>query len=485
LRNASFSLIERLETLLLKRANIHLSDTGCMLDALIPETIRISADNAESGYQKLYAGAELDKIETLQLDVLLMAGAGALGGGIFKAAKFGVVSARHSDDNSTRGGPEGFWEVFFKQDYTGFAVHQLGDGTQAGNDLVSGHITTQYYYSLNRMRIRQKCLHYLKDILSGIARNRQLPPCAASMPSGGRTHGMPGLAVQTRYMASLGYRLINRFFRSKLKKDFKWSVAYQKNDWASLVMENAVRIPNPENHFLADPFVVSEGGGDYCFVEDYDYSTCRGHIAVYQLHEQHAECLGNALIEPFHLSFPYMFRFESELYMCPETSGSGQIRIYKCAGFPLRWELHRVIMENVSAVDTMLFERGGRWWMLTNIDMSGTGDHCSELCVFWADNPLSGDWTALPGNPIFIDTAKGRNAGLLFDGESHYRVAQKQGFERYGKAFSINRIEQLDCLAYKETEVYSVRPLFFPNLIGSHHMHSNGNVSVFDFLEDK
>ena len=116
------------------------------------------------------------------------------------------------------------------------------------------------------------------------------------------------------------------------------------------------------------------------------------------------------------------------------------------------------------------------------MDVSGTGDYCTELSIFWSDSPLSSHWTAHTQNPIFIDAAKGRNAGLLFDDDNVYRVAQKQGFERYGKAFSINRIDLLDENNYQETEVQSVQADFFPRINGTHHMHSNGKVSVFDFL---
>ena len=74
--------------------------------------------------------------------------------------------------------------------------------------------------------------------------------------------------------------------------------------------------------------------------------------------------------------------------MCPEARESGQIRIYRCAEFPLKWELQTVIMENVRAADTMLFERRGKWWMLTNLDESGAEDHCSELYLFSSDRRL-------------------------------------------------------------------------------------------------
>jgi hypothetical protein len=81
-----------------------------------------------------------------------------------------------------------------------------------------------------------------------------------------------------------------------------------------------------------------------------------------------------------------------------------------------------------------------------------------------------------------MDSAKGRNGGVLYDDKWVYRVAQKQGFKVYGKGFSINKITVLNKYDYEETEVCAVEPKFFPRLIGCHHLYSNGDIVVFDYL---
>jgi hypothetical protein len=406
-----------------------------------------------------------------------MIGSGAWPQGLSDSARLGALRIRYS-----QGGPAGFWDAFLKQDYTGFAIRHRAGPMRPESDLISGQIATQYCYSQNRLRIERKCLHYAKHLLTRITLDQTIPEPVKRLPLAEYERGMPGLPVLAAYLLKLAYRHVKHSLRNAFRKDFRWSVAYQKRGWQITEMGDAVKIERPEGHFLADPFVVSEGGRDYCFLEDYDYRTAKGHVAVYELHDDSAECLGNALVEPFHLSFPYMFHYKSELYMCPETSRNRQIRVYKCVDFPLQWQLHSVLMDDVSAADTLLFEHGDRWWMLTNMDVTETGDYCTELSIYWADNPLSDKWTAHPMNPVFIDAAKGRNAGLLYDAGHIYRVAQQQGFERYGKAFSINRIDQLDAHNYRETEIRSVQADFFKGLKGTHHLHSNGRVTVFDFI---
>lgn len=466
LRGKCLSWIINLESLLIRSRHRRTDAGNHDLSALVPEIMAAGTDG--SGWQE---------IEALQLDILLVAATGILPNGICGAAKLGAIRIC-----GVNGDCAGFWQTFHKLDYTGFCIRRLGHSPESGTDLVSGQLATQYCHSLNKSRLEQKCLYYTRRMLSRIAHDRKIPEPVHATPVPDGREAMPGLLVQARYLLQLVFRLCHRAIRSALRLDFKWSVAYQKRAWQEADMATAVKIPRPDRHFLADPFVVSEGGRDFCFVEDYDYDAAKGHVAVYELHANRAECLGNALVEPFHLSFPFLFRYNSELYMCPETSRNRQIRVYKCLHFPLQWQLHAVLMDDVSAAETMLFEHAGRWWMLTNLDVTETGDYCTELSIFWADSPLSTHWTAHPTNPVFIDAAKGRNAGLLFDDTHIYRVAQKQGFERYGKAFSINRIEQLDESTYRETEVRPVQADFFPDINGTHHMHSNGAVTAFDFI---
>ena len=206
--------------------------------------------------------------------------------------------------------------------------------------------------------------------------------------------------------------------------------------------------------------MISKDGKDYCYVEDYDEIERRGRISVYELENDGAVFVGAALVESFHLSFPFLFEHLGELYMCPESSENMDIRIYKCVDFPLRWKLEKIIMKNVAAVDTMLFERDGKWWMFTNIDPAKFGDFQLELCIFSAKSPLEDHWVPHPHNPIFVDASRARNAGLIKEGDRLFRVAQRQGFDLYGKSTSVNEISKLDENDYVEDRVCTITPTF-------------------------
>ena len=80
--------------------------------------------------------------------------------------------------------------------------------------------------------------------------------------------------------------------------------------------------------------------------------------------------------------------------MCPETSEMKDIRLYRCLDFPLKWELEKTLIKDVSAVDSNIFEFNEKWWMLTNIDSSDSGEHCSELHLFYSSD-LRANWKVL------------------------------------------------------------------------------------------
>jgi hypothetical protein len=137
-------------------------------------------------------------------------------------------------------------------------------------------------------------------------------------------------------------------------------------------------------------------------------------------------------------------------------------------------------MTDVSAVDSMVFEKDDRWWMLTNLDLSGRGGFCSELYLFSATSPLSESWAPHPANPLKIDPAGGRNAGLLRDGNRLYRAGQIQGFELYGRGIRLYEICSLSLEDYRERLITEIHPGFQRGLLGTHHISSTGSVTVVD-----
>jgi hypothetical protein len=484
-RSALRGLIWRIESKKILHDRVHKDHlTQHNLFDVVKSSISLEPIISESGSVYCYGDRDIQEIRRLDFDVLVSCGSRILHGEILRSARFGIIALHHTDNRINRGGPPAFWEVYRRQDSTGFTIQQLTEEPGGGNVLFRGRLPTKGYWLLNQAAVCAKSNFYLKKVLSDIAATRQLSVRRDSYPYFNLLSKSPGGRVLFFYfltliLKSIDERVNNRFW----KKYERWGVAFSHCDWRDLVMLRGIKIRNPPNHFLADPFVVSYENANYCFVEDLDYTIGRGYISVYKLLENGSERIGEVIVEPFHMSYPYIFEYQSKYYMCPEISESGQIRLYECVEFPLKWKLIKILMADVSAVDTTIFERDGIWWLFTNIDSINVGDHCSELSIFYADDPLTDRWTPHPKNPIFVDSLKARNGGILFDGDLIFRVSQRQGFDQYGAGSGINRITHLSRTDYQEEAVFAVERNFFKNLIGTHHIHSNGKITVFDYLE--
>ena len=140
-------------------------------------------------------------------------------------------------------------------------------------------------------------------------------------------------------------------------------------------------------------------------------------------------------------------------------------------------------MNDVSAADTSIFAYEDKWWMFTNLDRSSICDHSSQLHIFYASNPLTDDWIPHINNPVIFDPLTGRNGGLIKDMNSIYRVYQRQGFDFYGEAFGVAKINKLTTSEYSEKSLFEAEPTFFKGIKGTHTFNFAKGILVLDHVE--
>jgi len=215
----------------------------------------------------------------------------------------------------------------------------------------------------------------------------------------------------------------------------------------------------PRDVYWADPMAVERDGCIHLFVEEYVREIRRGRIVCLTLDEDGRVASHQVALErPYHLSYPFIFEHKNETYMIPETASRRAVELYRCARWPDRWEFVRALMSDTYAVDTTLLEHGGRWWLFTNLKTEAGASSWDELHLFFADDPLSTNWTPHPLNPVISDVRTARPAGKIFsfDGQL-YRPSQDSSL-RYGCALNLNRIETLTERDYAETRLETIQP---------------------------
>ena len=474
-------LKERLESRRLARMNAF-KDYARTYDCrqLVPAEIHITPQVSSSGFVYRFSDVDLARIREERFDLLLRCGSGILRGPILECPRLGILSFHHGDNRINRGGPAGFWEIYHRQERTGFVLQRLTEELDGGDVILRGYIPTQDTHLLNSATLYAKSFYRLRALLTRIAQTGELPEPEAHYPYTGKPLTAPDLQQILVYLCRQAARSARAKARKALHYRERWDVYFTDAGWRSAVMWRGTRLANQAGHFLADPFVVTREGRTCVFAEDFVFGTGKGHVTAFEITDGSARELGTALQEDCHLSFPFLFEFDGGLFMCPESREAGEIRIYECVEFPLKWRLKTVAMPGVVAADTMIFQKNGLWWLLTNISQTEPHDCSSELYLFWATTPLSDDWRPHPLNPVVNDPLSARNGGLLIDDRELVRVAQSPRIGSYGATARLFRITRLTTEEYVEEPVSNITPDFAAGIHGSHHFHSNGGYSVWD-----
>ncbi|UFH68579.1 glucosamine inositolphosphorylceramide transferase family protein [Morganella morganii] len=263
------------------------------------------------------------------------------------------------------------------------------------------------------------------------------------------------------------------FFKTLFTKIFipsQWILAFKEkntNKWSKIKFDN--------NELMADPFIYYHNSKYYVLYEALNYDTDKGYISIGTLDIQNKEIIDKHIIieENYHLSYPFILKIDDELYIIPESSYNNTIDLYKCIEFPYKWEKTRTLIDNISAVDTNLINKNGMWYLLTSEKRMGVsfGD---ELSLYVTDDPLSGIFLPIIGNPVVHDISKSRNAGEILN---NIRVSQDCS-KRYGYRVNFMEINELSENNYSERYIKSLKLPF--GTIAMHTYNSAGNIEIVD-----
>jgi hypothetical protein len=237
----------------------------------------------------------------------------------------------------------------------------------------------------------------------------------------------------------------------------------------------------PPDRYWADPFVVKRDDCYFVFIEEKIYTKGRGHISCQILDSDgNLQSTQMVLERPYHLSYPFLFEFGGELFMLPETAQNYTLDLYRCTRFPDQWEYTQSLMRDVYAVDATLLEHDGKWWLFANIKEGENASSLDRLFLFYADTPLTGDWTPHPLNPIVDDIKSSRPAGRILERPDGLIRPSQDSSRRYGYAMNFNRITRLSPTEYEESRVARMEPPQRKDILAVHTYSQAGELSIID-----
>jgi hypothetical protein len=252
--------------------------------------------------------------------------------------------------------------------------------------------------------------------------------------------------------------LVKESVKKVVKRQYNWSIGIYLG-------ESLFNFASPENisnpvltakdvtdvpaEFVADPFMVYENGIWFMFFEVMNLHDFQGDIGLATSNDGFNWTYQKIVLdEDFHLSYPYVFKWQNEYYMIPESGQINSIRLYKAVDFPTQWSLVKALISGKDYVDSSIFYFKGKWWLFT-------ASTDSTVLHLYYTNELTGIWSEHPQSPIIkrnLNIARPGGRVIVCDEQKIIRYTQDNKYV-YGnqvRAFEITKLTEID---YEEKEV--------------------------------
>lgn len=290
-------------------------------------------------------------------------------------------------------------------------------------------------------------------------------------------------------MLYLFIRNVLGYFVYKIKNklaDKRFTILYSAKSFDILNPDfsDFIAVQLPVKTFYADPFVIKKDNLYYLFFEDYSDEKGKGHISVLTIDKKGTILSNKTVLEKeYHLSYPFVFEYNSECWMIPETAEDKNVQLYKALDFPYKWEFVKNLMTDIEFIDATLLVHDQKYWLFGTQQLSANTSTNDQLFIYFTDDLLTGDWKPHPQNPVATSISNCRPSGKIFyQNGKLYRPAQNNASFQYGFGICINEIEILTEFVYKEKLVKEFKPGLNIPFKAFHTLNTEGNFTVIDAI---
>ncbi len=256
-----------------------------------------------------------------------------------------------------------------------------------------------------------------------------------------------------------------------------WNIAFREakeNDFVFLNKnKNFMTLKENKRYWYADPFLFEYKGEIWLFTEAFDNKTEKGLIACSKYENGTFSFPKIVLEEDFHLSYPFVYEENGEVFMMPETSADSCIQVYKAVAFPEKWVKHKVLVRVENAVDTVVYGEK----LITSV-VTDSSEKRVDVDIY----NMNGE---LVMKSLHKESQQARGAGRVITVEGKtIRPAQDCTGGVYGAGLVFYQIEEKDG-KFSETQMYKLSPKDFrigdQKAEGVHTYARTNNIEVLDF----
>lgn len=268
--------------------------------------------------------------------------------------------------------------------------------------------------------------------------------------------------------------------------DGEWFIAIKKHEDTPVEEQKTMEVMllnNTWRYWCADPFVFERNGMTYVFMELFDKIKQKGLIGYRVIDENgKISAIHSCLDMEKHMSYPFIFEKNGQVYMIPECYQSNQLTVYRAESFPDNWVKDSVLLNDIKVCDTNIIERDGNQYF-TTMKIYGMPFRYDQLLLYYEDN---GSWIECSCNPVVRGADCARNGGAYFYDHGRLIRPAQNCADSYGENLSFREIKELSQNGYKEEEIGQ---LYIENIVvknskrtfdGIHTYNTNGKYDVVD-----
>lgn len=423
-------------------------------------------------------------VEDYDINLIIKLVDDTISGEILESKKYSIWELLHTDISFNKRGPVGFWEVFKKQPGTFSHILELSAKHNTGVVIDSAFFNRSWSIIETATIAKEGAVSLLFKNLKKLSNSSlSIPTVQQSIPH----YSSPNLNNVLIYLFSFCGSLFDKIVLKIGAKHLGWrpecwTIFLGEGDFMKSELKDCKPLQMPKNEFWADPFLFKHNTIDFLFFENYSYKTKKGKISCGMIKDKKLVNVVDVLDLSYHLSFPFIFEEDGEIFLMPETSENNRLELYRAVNFPTEWELYTTAFEGERVADPFFYDDdNGQKWLFINKQAAETSPLNSELYIYTVDSLRLKSLTPHKQNPVVIDARVARNGGSLFVNENNlYRPSQRNINGIYGSALNINQIHKLTLDEYSEELINIVEPTFDKRLMAMHHVHQVDNLFVFD-----
>ena len=210
------------------------------------------------------------------------------------------------------------------------------------------------------------------------------------------------------------------------------------------------------DRFFADPFILDISETEIkVLVEEFPYKEWKGKISLLTIERNSYELKYKKTLLDLktHLSFPFIFRTATEIYVIPENSASGCLHAYR-----FEEETQTLLYDSMliaqPVIDPVIMHQGNDYLLFGTL----RGQNENRDLYSWHSGELLKGYIPSDINPIVSDSNCGRRGGDFFNKNGELYSAAQCCVHSYGEALNLCRVKEISANELKEKIIATLYP---------------------------